>query len=169
MRLFFPGKAFEVSLFYETGSGPAAHVQHLFPGVTGRFYGWKIDLTSPFARTAVGLDMIDETLDIMVRPDRTVTWEDEDQMSLFVELGIYSAAEADQIRSVGHEVIDLVEKRSPPFDDQWPGWRPDPDLKLSAPPQGWQMEPVPAPYHPYDLRENPTRRIEASKRLSRPS
>ncbi len=35
VRLFFPGKAYEVSLFYETGSGPAAHVQGLFPGVTG--------------------------------------------------------------------------------------------------------------------------------------
>ncbi len=113
--------------------------------------------------------MIDETLDIMVRPDRTVTWKDEDQMSLFVELGIYSAADAAQIRSVGHEVIDLVEKRYTPFDDQWPGWRPDPDFKLSEPPKGWQTEAVPAPYQPYDLRENPTPRIEASKRLSRPS
>ena len=105
VRLFFPGKAYEVSLFYETGSGPAPRVQQLFPDVTGRFYGWKIDLTSPFARTEVGLDMIDETLDIMVSPDRTVTWKNEDRMSLFVELGIYSAAEAEQIRLVGHEVI----------------------------------------------------------------
>jgi hypothetical protein len=46
IRLFFPGKPFEVSLFYETGSGPAPHVRFFFPGVEERFYCWKIDLTS---------------------------------------------------------------------------------------------------------------------------
>jgi hypothetical protein len=165
IRLFFPGKSYEVSLFYETGTGPARHVQYFFPGAQGRFYGWKIDLTSPFARTEVGLDMIDETLDIVVRPDRTFIWKDEDQMELLVELGIYSAAEAERIRSVGHEVIDMVDKRAPPFDDEWIEWRPDPDLLLGEVPQGWQFMPVPTPYVPYDLREDPTPRLEAATKL----
>jgi hypothetical protein len=54
VRLFFPGKPYEVSLFYETGSGPASPVRYFFPGVEARFYGWKIDVTSPFARHSSG-------------------------------------------------------------------------------------------------------------------
>src|SRR5262245_19567945 len=47
VRLFFPGRNFEVTLFYETGSGPSSVVQFLFPGAVarGRFYGWKVDMT----------------------------------------------------------------------------------------------------------------------------
>ncbi|MPZ47971.1 MAG: DUF402 domain-containing protein [Dehalococcoidia bacterium] len=165
VRLFFPGKQYEVSLFYETGSGPAPHVLGLFPGVEGRFYGWKIDITSPFARTEAGFDMIDETLDIMVAPDRTFRWKDEDQMAIFVELGIYAAAEAEALRAVGWDVLKLVEAHAPPFDDFWPNWRSDPDLKLGPIPDGWQYVPVPAPYLTYDLTEDTRARLEAAARL----
>jgi hypothetical protein len=158
-----------VSLFYETGSGPAPHVRFFFPGVEERFYGWKIDLTSPFARTDVGLGMVDEVLDIMVLPDRSYRWKDEDQMALLVELGIYSADEAERIRLAGEDVIQMIERHQPPFDDEWIGWRPDPDLRLAEAAQGWQFLPVPAPYHPYNLREDPSERIEAAKRLRRPA
>jgi hypothetical protein len=53
VRLFFPGKPYEVSLFYDTGTGPASWVRYYFPGEQGRFYGWKVDITSPFARTEI--------------------------------------------------------------------------------------------------------------------
>jgi hypothetical protein len=165
IRLFFPGKRYEVSLFYETGSEPAPHVEYFFPGVTGRFYGWKIDLASPFVRTEVGIDMIDETLDIMVSPDGSFRWKDEDQMAIFVELGMYSSEEAGAIRSIGDEVIDLIERRLPPFDERWREWHPEARLKLGQVPEAWPHLPVPSPYMAYDLREDSAARIEAAKRL----
>jgi hypothetical protein len=124
IRLFFPGKPYEVSLFYDTGSGPAPWVEFFFPGVCERFYGWKVDVTSPFARTEVGFDMIDETLDIMITPGRSSRWKDEDQMALFVELGIYTASEAEALHAIGDEVVEMVKRCEPPFDDEWQSWRP---------------------------------------------
>jgi hypothetical protein len=165
IRLFFPGKPYEVSLFYETGSGPAPHVKFFFPGLEGRFYGWKVDITSPFARTEAGLDMIDEVLDIMVKPDYSYRWKDEDQMAVLVDLGIYTASEADSLRRVGGDVEKLIEAHAPPFDDSWVDWRPDPDLVLGPVPDGWQHVPLPAPYVPYDLSEDKTERIAAAARL----
>jgi hypothetical protein len=76
--------------------------------------------------------MIDEVLDIMVRPERKYRWKDEDQMALLVDLGIYSAGEGESIRSVGHEVTEMIERHAPPFDDEWIEWRPDTDLSFGG-------------------------------------
>jgi predicted RNA-binding protein associated with RNAse of E/G family len=146
IRLHFPGKRYEVSLFYETGTGPARPVQYYFPGIQARFYGWKVDITSPFARTALGFDIIDEVLDICVRPDRTFDWRDQDEMSEAVRLGIYTEAEAQELYAVGYEVEALIRAHAPPFDEEWQTWRPDADLLIGAVPEGWQYLPVPAPY-----------------------
>ncbi|HLF78534.1 MAG TPA: DUF402 domain-containing protein [Dehalococcoidia bacterium] len=167
VRLFFPGKRFEVSLFYDTGTGPARHVEYLFPGVRGRFFGWKVDVTSLFARTEIGFDMIDETLDIMMKPDRTHRWKDEDQLEVFVDLGIYSKVEVEELHRIGEDVVRSMEKREPPFDDEWVNWRPEPGLKIGQIPVGWQDVPVPSPYRAYDLSEDSSARIAASSRLPR--
>ena len=146
VQLLYPGQRFAVSLFYETGSGPASHVQNYFPGVKGRFYGWKVDLVSPFARTEAGFDMIDDVLDICVRPDRSCDLRDEDEMARLVELGVYSVAEAEELRDVGREVIEMIEARLPPFDDGWQTWRPTPDLVLGEVMADWAKLPLSAPY-----------------------
>jgi hypothetical protein len=151
VRLLFPGKPYEVTLFYDTGTGPAPWVRHYFPGVEARFYGWKVDLTSPYCRTDVGFDVIDEVLDIAVKPDRTYRWRDEDEMADLVRTGLYSSEEAAGLYAIGHEVIALVEARTSPFDDSWIEWRPPGRLRLADPPKGWQYLPVPAPYKPYSL------------------
>jgi hypothetical protein len=155
VRLFFPGKRYEVSLFYDTGSGlgPAPWVQDYFPDAqpVGRFWGWKVDLAAPFARTRVGIDMIDQVLDIVVRPDRTHYWRDEDEMEQLVRLRIYAAAEEAELREVGREVLRLVEQRATPFDDEWIRWTPPADLVMEERdlPEGWQFLPVPPPHKPY--------------------
>jgi hypothetical protein len=88
-------------------------------------------------------------------------------MAVFLDLGIYSEAEANALRNVAREVIGMVKQRQPPFDDSWVDWRPEPGLALGDIPEGWQYLPVPAPYRTYDLSEGRTARIEASKRLYR--
>jgi hypothetical protein len=146
VRLFFPGKRFEVSLFYDAGSGPGMAARYYFPGVNERFLGWKVDITSLFSRTKLGLDMIDEVLDICVRPDRSYDWRDEDEMAHLVKLGVYTAAEAKELYAVGREVIAMVEAHQPPFNGEWQTWRPAPDLAVGEIPQGWQYLPVEPPY-----------------------
>jgi hypothetical protein len=142
VRLLYPGKHYDVSIYYDTGTGPAPWVQRYFPGARARFYGWKIDLASPFRRTALGFDVIDEVLDIVVRPDLTYYWKDEDQMSELVTRGIYSEQEAEVLRDHGREAIRLVQQRESPFDDEWQDWQPDSDLVLEDVPEGWESLPA---------------------------
>jgi hypothetical protein len=163
VRLFFPGKPYSVDCFYETGSGPAPWVRYLFlgdappfypasrlppawsgpPPAGTRFYGWKVDIVAPPIRTELGFDFSDEVLDIVVRPDRTYVWKDEDQMAQCVALGIYSQAEADRLHAAGSEVIDLIEQSKSPFDSEWPHWTPPSDLRcIPEAPQGWHLLPL---------------------------
>jgi hypothetical protein len=163
IRLLFPGKPYSVDLFFDAGSGPAPWVRYFFMGEApsaypapiipvasggkpgdraSRFYGWKVDIIAPFRRTEVGFDVSDEVLDIVVRPDRTYVWKDEEQMSRFVELGIYSQNDADRLRQAGLEVIELVERGASPFDGGWVDWRPPARKFIPEAPDGWQYLPL---------------------------
>jgi hypothetical protein len=170
VRLFFPGKRYEVSLFYDTrsGLGRAPWVREYFGEAPplGQFHGWKVDIASPFARTRVGIDMIDDVLDIVVRPDRTHYWRDEDEMTHLISLGIYTEDEAEDLRQVGREVLDLVGRREPPFDDEWTLWTPPADLVMGERdlPEGWQFLPVSAPYQQYQPDAAPRATISARER-----
>jgi hypothetical protein len=149
VRLLFPGLPYEVTMFYETGSGPAPWVQSYFPAGKGRFYGWKVDITSPFYRTEVGFDVIDEVLDIIVDAERSFRWKDEDEMADLVSKGVYAREEAARLREIGTSVIKMIDGRQYPFDGSWLDWRPDSGLELGPLPSGWQFLPVPAPHRPY--------------------
>ena len=142
IRLLYPGQCYDVSMFYETGSGPAPWVRYYFPQGCGRFYGWKVDLSAPFRRTALGFDVIDEVLDIVVRPDRSYYWKDEDLMARFIDLGIYTPDEARNLRRAGEAVIERIESQQSPFDDEWINWFPTPDLAISEMPRGWELLPL---------------------------
>jgi hypothetical protein len=150
VQLLFPGQRYAVDIFYDAGSGPGPTATYYFPGVKGRFLGWKVDICSPFARSEAGFDMIDEVLDICVRPDRSFDWRDETDMEQFVAIGIYTAAEAEEFRRVGLDVIEMVKAHAPPFDDEWQTWRPALDLILGEVPEGWPYAPLPEPYRSWD-------------------
>ena len=161
VRLFFPGKSYAVDMFYETGSGPAWFVRNFFfsPGEPvrggtpvvlpegthferGHFYGWKVDMIAPFSRTELGIDVCDEVLDIVVKPDRSYLWIDTAEMEELVAKGIYSQAESDRLYEAGREVFRLIETGASPFDDEWIGCRPGPDILdrgIPELPEGWQF------------------------------
>ena len=162
VRLLFPGKPYTVTLLFDTGTGPPPHVRYYFMGgqrmysgaslpswggkpyaPEGRFYGWKVDLISPITRNALGFDVSDAVLDIVVRPDRVYMWKDTDEMAQLVELGIYSQGEADELREAGQEVIHLIEQGLPPFDHEWVDWYAPPEAAfVPEAPDGWQLLPV---------------------------
>ncbi len=149
VRLLFPGRRYEVTMFYDTGTGAAPWVESLFPGGKGPFYGWKVDMTSPFYRTEAGFDVIDEVLDIVVNPDRSFRWKDQDELAQLTALGIYTESDAEELHQIGLEVIELILAGKPPFDDEWVNWRPPTGWRLGVEPVGWQFLPVQPPYRTY--------------------
>ena len=139
LRLLFPGKAYDVTLFYDAGNGVSPFIESYFGAGEGHFRGWKVDLVTPVRRSEFGYDTVDEVLDILVSPDRSYQWKDEDQMALLMRKGVYTLEEAGQIRKAGREVIKLIESAKSPFDDEWTDWQPSPELALRDIPHGWQF------------------------------
>jgi predicted RNA-binding protein associated with RNAse of E/G family len=90
------------------------------------FGGWYVNLQAPLTRTAQGFHTEDHFLDILVQPDRTWTWKDEDELVLAVQRDRVSAAKADAIRAEGERVVARIEAGAFPFDGSLKGWRPDP-------------------------------------------
>jgi hypothetical protein len=103
----------------------------------GRHWGWYVNLQKPYRRTTLGFETMDLMLDVIVDPDRTWRWKDEDELAVFVERGVFEPAIADRIREEGLSVAGRAERNEPPFDEPWPEWRPDPSWALPRLPTGW--------------------------------
>lgn len=103
--------------------------------------GWYVNLEAPFARTEIGFDTQDHELDVVVRPDFSWYWKDEDDLRDLVAAGVFSDEKAALIRGAGEDAIRRLERRDPPFNEPWPEWRPDPEWGSLELPDGWDDVP----------------------------
>ncbi|WP_231930000.1 DUF402 domain-containing protein [Micromonospora coriariae] len=105
----------------------AAHSIWWSWGANGAFAGWYINLEAPVDRWAGGVDVQDHALDVLVAPDRSWVWKDEDEFAaqtgdpLFWDLD-----DAAQIRAEGERLIACAERGEFPFDGTWCDFQPDP-------------------------------------------
>lgn len=69
-----------------------AHAIHLwwFPP-DWRFGGWYINLQEPIRPTRLGFDSMDHILDVVIEPDLSWRWKDEDELFDLPEPGWLSA------------------------------------------------------------------------------
>lgn len=101
------------------------------------FGGWYVNLQEPLRRTPTGFTTEDHYLDILVAPDLTWRWKDEDELAWAVERGRVTPAKAAAIRAEGERVIGLVERGAFPFDGTLTGWRPDPNWPVPTLGDAW--------------------------------
>jgi predicted RNA-binding protein associated with RNAse of E/G family len=101
------------------------------------FGGWYVNLQTPLRRSALGFDFTDHLLDIVVAPNRTWRWKDEDELAGAVDRGLFSAEEGREIRVEGGRAVAALERREAPFDDTWIDWQPDPRWPRPELPPGW--------------------------------
>lgn len=104
------------------------------------FVGWYVNLQSLLCRTAIGFDVRDHQLDVVVDPDLSWSWKDEDDLRRAVELGQFSADEAATIRRDGESAIAAVEATRRPFDGAWQEWRPPGSWKTAESIPPWRPE-----------------------------
>jgi predicted RNA-binding protein associated with RNAse of E/G family len=64
-------------------------------------------------------EMTDQALDILVDPDGTWRWKDEDDFAETQALGVWTPEEAAAIRAEGERVIGAR-----PWPSGWEDWRP---------------------------------------------
>jgi len=121
------------------GVSHAIHLWWLPPD--WRFGGWYVNLQEPIRRTPLGFDYMDHMLDIVIEPDLSWRWKDEDEVTEAVSTGMVSQVWADEVRREGERVIERLELRRPPFCDGWESWQPDPRWPIPELPAGWHKVP----------------------------
>ena len=115
----------------------AAYAVWLFFTPEGEFTHWYANLQSAYDRWSGGVDVVDHQLDLVVSPDREVTWKDIDELAAAVEAGWFSPADSDAIHAEAHRLAAMATAGAPPFDDRWRGFRPDPDWPVPILPDSW--------------------------------
>ena len=66
-------------------------------------------------------------VDIIAEPDRSSwRWKDEDEFALLIEREVIDTDVAARVREEADAVIGRIERDEPPFDSDWPRWKPDP-------------------------------------------
>ena len=130
LRLMYPGAHHSIWVFWEHEAGERRHS------------AYYVNMEEPFRRTAIGFDTNDHTLDIVVRPDLSWRWKDEDELAERVRLGVFSAEFAAEVRAEGERIIERIEAGESPFGDGWGEWAPDPSWEMPSLPAEWASEPV---------------------------
>ncbi|MEU4158641.1 DUF402 domain-containing protein [Actinoplanes sp. NPDC026670] len=112
----------------------------------GTFFRWYANLEAPpvlWRRDDLtGLDTTDWDLDVVVEPDRSWRWKDEELFATRLTMPeAYWADDEDRVRRAGKEVIALAEAGAFPFDGTWCDFRPDPSWPALPRelPDGWDV------------------------------
>jgi hypothetical protein len=105
----------------------------------GTHLGWYVNLQRPLHRNSVGFEAMDLMLDVVVEPDLSWRWKDRDEFEEIVQRGIFAPDLAEQVMAEALAVIDDVERGRPPFDGDWPLWRPDATWGLPSLIDGWDV------------------------------
>jgi len=101
---------------------------------------WYVNLETPARRTALGFDIMDHELDIVIRPDRSGWhWKDEQNFEAMVVAGVFSEAEAHAIRAEGEGVLRTLQANASPFCDGWECWLPPAAWTIPTLPPGWDQ------------------------------
>ena len=98
------------------------------------FEGWYVNLQAPYVRSPLGFDTRDHALDVVVKPDGSWRWKDEDHLELAVQVGAFTEEEAAEIRAEGERVVSEW-----PFPTGWEDWRPDPAWPIPDLPARWDV------------------------------
>jgi hypothetical protein len=92
---------------------------------------WYVNFERPLERTELGVDTFDWKLDLIVHPDGSYRWKDEDELEQAAALGLL---DADEVRA---EAADVLAEW--PFPTGWEDWRPDPAWPAPQLPKGWDV------------------------------
>jgi hypothetical protein len=131
LRLMFPGKGHSIWLFWERDDGGKRE-----------FTSYYVNMEEPFRRTEIGFDTNDHTLDIIVRPDLSWQWKDEEQFEGLLAAGRYTREFGEFVRAEGLSAVDLIEGRRSPFGDGWETWEPPGEWEPPSLPGNWKDVPA---------------------------
>lgn len=98
---------------------------------------WYVNLQAPFLRTPLGIDTEDHELDLVVQPDGSWRFKDEEHLETWVALGRWTPAEVAAIRAEGDRVAAELDAGRRWWSEDWARWEPEPDWRGGELPPGW--------------------------------
>ena len=101
-------------------------IMHFWDHASNEFLCYYINFQLPFKRNADSVDTLDLDLDIIIRPDLSFLWKDEDDYQKAIDHGVISPEWIQGIDGAKKEIFDKLERRQYPFDRYWLNWMPDP-------------------------------------------
>lgn len=114
----------------------------LFGDDNQRIEQWYVNLQTPYHRTPIGFDYLDQELDIII--DRELSawiWKDEEQFLDAQRRGRISSQPAAHVRRVGEQIVEQLQAHRLPLPELWRQWRP---------PEQWAIPPLPHDWHVLD-------------------
>ena len=100
----------------------------------GVFESWYVNFERESAWNGDCFDLVDEKLDLVVSPDGTVRWKDEDELEEAARAGYLDAGE---VRAEAARVL-----ARPPWPTGWEDFQPDPSWPAPELPEGWEVTPT---------------------------
>ena len=105
--------------------------------VTNEFLCYYINFQVPYERGIRSVDTLDLDLDLIINPDFSFAWKDEDDYLKAIGHEIISPEWVKSIEGAKHDVFDRLDRRQYPFDGAWLNWMPDPNWTPPKLPKNW--------------------------------
>ena len=123
LQLQRPGEMHSVWVFWE--------------GAERKLGAWYVNIQEPFRRSRFGFDTQDLELDIVVSPDGSWRYKDDERLEGWIERGRWTPAEVADIRSEARRIGGLLESGDRWWSEDWASWRPDPTWPQPTVPDSW--------------------------------
>jgi protein associated with RNAse G/E len=112
-------------------------IMHFWDDASSQFKCYYVNFQVPFTRSHCGIDTLDLDLDIIINPDLSFEWKDEDDYQTAIDHGIIFPEWIQGIEAAKHEIFDKLERHQYPFDGTWLNWMPEPDWSPPKLPADW--------------------------------
>jgi len=101
------------------------------------FLLYYINFQLPFQRSHCGIDTLDLDLDLIINPDFSFRWKDEDDYQKAIDHEVIMPEWTQAIEIAKKEIFNKLEKRQYPYDGSWLNWMPDPNWLPPKLPENW--------------------------------
>ena len=101
------------------------------------FLLYYINFQLPFQRSHCGIDTLDLDLDLIINPDFSFRWKDEDDYQKAIDHEVIMPEWTQAIEIAKKEIFNKLEKRQYPYDGSWLNWMPDSHWLPPKLPKNW--------------------------------
>jgi Protein of unknown function (DUF402) len=127
------------SALYLSPPGQWYVILGLFGDDNQRIERWYVNLQTPYQRTHLGFDYLDQELDIVINRELTEwIWKDEEQFLDAQRRGCIPVQQAAHVRRVGENILEQLQAGRLTLPEPWRHWRP---------PKQWDIPPIPHDWH----------------------